>query len=45
VKIEPSSPTLRLGFGAAKPREKLESFNELRDEVQKWVVQKAEQEL
>jgi AbrB family looped-hinge helix DNA binding protein len=45
VKIEPSSSTLRLGFGAVKPRKKLESFNELRGEVQKRVVQKAEEEL
>ncbi len=45
VKLEPSSSTLRSGFGAVKPRKKPEDFKELRGEVQKWVVRKAEEEL
>ena len=45
VKIEPSSSTLRAGFGAVKSREKPEDFKELRGELQRWVAQKAEEEL
>jgi len=45
VKLAPSSSTLRAGFGAVKPRRKPEDFKELRVEVQKWVAQKAEEEL
>ena len=45
VKLAPSSSTLRAGFGAVKPRKKPEDFKELRGEVQKWVVQKAEEKL
>jgi len=45
VKIEPSSSTLRLGFGAVKPRKKPEDFKQLRGKVQKWVTHKAEEEL
>lgn len=45
VRIEPSSSTLRLGFGAVKPRKKPEDFKQLRGEVQKWVAHKAEEKL
>jgi len=45
VKIEPSSSTLRLGFGAVKPRKKPENFTQLRGNVQKWMARKAEEEL
>jgi len=45
VKFEPASSALRAGFGAVKPRKKPEDFKELRGEVQKWVAQKAEEEL
>ena len=45
VRIEPSSSTLRLGFGAVDPLKKPEDFKQLRGEAQKWVAQKAEEEL
>lgn len=45
VKIEPSSSTLRHGFGAVEPRKKPEDFKRLRGRVQKWVAQKAEEEM
>lgn len=45
LKIEPSSSTLRLGFGAVKPRKKPEDFKRLRGNAQKWVARKAEEKL
>jgi len=45
VRIVPSSSTFRLGFGAVKPRKKPEDFKELRGEIEKWVVQRAEEKL
>jgi len=45
VKLEPSSSMLRGGFGAVEPRKKPEDFKELRGEIEKWVAQKADQEL
>jgi len=45
VRLEPSSSTLRAGFGAVKPRKKPEDFKELRGKAREWVAQKAEEEL
>ena len=45
VKLEPSSSTLRAGFGAVKPRKIPENFKELRGDVQKWIAHKAGKEL
>jgi AbrB family looped-hinge helix DNA binding protein len=45
VKIEPSSSTLRLGFGAVKPRKRPEDFRQVRSKAQKWVARKAEEKL
>jgi len=45
VKIEPSSSTLRHGFGAINPRKKPEDFKQLRGKVRKWVADKAREEL
>ncbi len=45
VRLEPSSSTLKAGFGAVKPRRKPEDFKELRSKVRKRVAQKAEEGL
>jgi antitoxin PrlF len=45
VKIEPSSSTLRHGFGAIKARKEPEDFKQLRRKVRKWVADKAKEEL
>lgn len=45
VRVEPSASTLRLGFGAVKPRKKPEDLKQLRGEAQKWVALKAQDEL
>jgi len=45
VRIEPSSSTLRPGFGAVKPRKRPEDFRELRRKVQAGVARRAEEEL
>jgi antitoxin PrlF len=45
VKIEPSSSTLRHGFGAIRPRKKPEHFRQLRGKAQKWLAHKSEEKL
>ena len=45
VRLEPSSSTLKAGFGAVKPRRKPEDFKELRSKVRERVAQKAEEGL
>jgi len=45
VRLEPSSSTLKTGFGAVKPRRKPEDFKELRSKVRERVAQKAEEGL
>ena len=45
VMLEPSSSTLKAGFGAVKPRRKPEDFKELRGKAREWVAQKAEEKM
>jgi antitoxin PrlF len=45
VRIEPSSSTIRLGFGAVRPRKRPEDFKQLRGEAQKWVADRVQEEL
>ena len=45
VRLEPSSSTLKAGFGAVKPRRKPENFKELREKAGEWIAQKTEEEL
>lgn len=45
VRIEASSSTLRLGFGAVKPLKKPEDFRQSRAEAQKWLARKTQEEL
>ena len=45
VKLEPSSSTLRAGFGAVKPQRMPEDFRRLRGKAREWVARKAEEEM